>query len=121
MKILHWLPIGPRIDYKVALVSHKTQVYGSPNYLKDLIEISNSRQHRLRHRTVEGGHSFAFRAFFYAAPIIYNKIPKKVKEHGKNMEKFKKDLKSYFFTEGFEYKVDSIINYTPSAGIYTNR
>ena len=118
---LHWLPMAPRMDYKGTLMAHKAVVHKSPVYIYNLLDIYSSRrgQNQLRHRTVVGGHEFAFRAFFYAVPIIYNKIPRNVKEHGEDMEKFKKDLKTYFFTEGFEYKLDSIVKYTPSGGIYT--
>ena len=37
LALLHWLPIGQRIDFKIATITHKC-IYGTaPQYLKDLL------------------------------------------------------------------------------------
>ena len=38
LKDLHWLPVAQRIDYKVALLTHKILCTGQPTYLHSLIK-----------------------------------------------------------------------------------
>ena len=108
---LHWLPIGQRIDFKVALLTHKAVITGQPAYLHDLLEFSNrdGRQKLVHQR---GCHAFSSRAFSIAAPRIYNKIP----DHMKSLSvpTFKKHLKTFLFSDAATHKTGSIMDYTPS-------
>ena len=117
---LHWLPIGPRVDFKVLLLAKKANESNRPGYLKELIVPTGSRRGLFAVPRIEGRHSFAMRAFKHNAPALLNKIPIDIRECS-SIESFKKKLKSYLYIEGFVYKLDSILNYTPSDSIYTYR
>ena len=47
LRDLHWLPVPQRIEYKIALITHKVLSTGQPQYLQSLIkEYKPSRQLR---------------------------------------------------------------------------
>ena len=122
MKDLHWLPLGPRIDFKYILMTHKILNTDNPKYLKDFLTFNSNRQEvsrRLVQHGVSGGHKFGDRAFKYSAPRLYNKIPNDVKFHTENLDLFKSSLKTYLYTEAHDYKLDSILRYNPSNDDYT--
>ncbi len=80
MKKLHWLPIRQRIEYKILLLTYKALNNLAPMYLSDLLQCrvdwgSRSDNTLLLvdpkiHRVTFGG-----RAFFKAAPVLWNSIP----------------------------------------------
>ena len=78
---LHWLKIADHINYKVALLTFKVVTSQKPNYLFDLIRFnipvrqlrSSDRQNRLY--TGASKTVFASRAFCYAAPTVWNRLP----------------------------------------------
>ena len=115
---LHWLPIGPRIDFKFILLSYKVINSTGPNYLESYFRMVNNNRKTFFRPRIVGGHSFANRAFKYTAPAIWNKVPKELREIPK-IDNFKKRLKSFLFEEGFTYKTDTILNYNPSSSDYT--
>jgi len=80
LKQLHWLPIGHKNDYKIALLTYKIGTTGHPRYLSHAVrdymltrELRSSdlrllAQTRMRTTTVH-------RAFNYAALAIWNALP----------------------------------------------
>ena len=110
---LHWLPIGPRVDFKVLLLTKKAILNSKPSYLSDYLKPANRRKGLFSRPKIEGRHSFAWRAFKYSAPALINKIPQAIRQI-ESVDEFKKRLKSFLFTDGFNYKLDSILNYSPS-------
>ena len=117
---LHWLPIGPRLDFKVILLAFKSLDSGEPLYLKTALTPGGVIATRTRffEPRLPGGHSAARRAFEIAAPRLLNKLPESVFNSG-SINTLKKNLKTYLFTEGFSYKLHSILEYTPSDDVYT--
>ena len=101
------------MDFKNALLTHKTIITGKPSYLHDLLKFPtrDSRQ-SLIHNRAPGNHTFTSRAFSIAAPRIYNKLP----DHIKNLSipTFKKHLKAFLLPESSAHKTDSIMDYSPS-------
>ena len=93
---LHWLTIGPRIDFKIILITHKVLLSQYPEYLKNLLEYPPnrsdlpSRNQNLMQRRIPGNHKFAEPSFYYSAPRIYNKVPTAIKINSTTIESFKK-------------------------------
>ena len=117
LKKLHWLPIGPRIDFKLILLTHKTLLSQKPEYLLDLLPIS--RNHLLRQPSSLGGHMISNRSFRYSAPRLYNLIPSEIKQHA--TETFKRHLKAFLFSDAFDHKLESLLHYTPSTEFVMSR
>ena len=102
---LHILPIKARIKYKICLLTYKAIHCREPLYLNELLEIMEQSTINLRsdhdtwkvveHRVPSPG--FTNRCFKYCAPHLYNTLPK-------NVETFKKRLKTYILGETFDYK-----------------
>ena len=84
---LHWLPITARIQYKIALLTHKVMSTKQPAYLAALLRRSQATR-TLRpssRRILDSDTSrtmFASRAFCFAAPRIWNELPKTLTEDG---------------------------------------
>ena len=111
LRRLHWLPIGPRIDYKVILIAYKAQRFAQPEYIARLLPASE-RSGRLQHAVSIGGHRFSERSFQYAAPRLFNKIPPGVTS-SIFIETFKARLKTFIFTSAHDHCLDSLLHYSP--------
>ena len=50
---LHWLPVHPRIDYKLCLLVHSATVQCCPRYISDIVQTTaaSSRRQELRSST----------------------------------------------------------------------
>ena len=100
---LHWLPIEDRIVFKLALLTYKILLIGSPSYLCTLLTIYRpSRTLRrsnsnllcaTRTKTVTGS-----RAFRCAAPAIWNSLPNDIKS-ACSIESFRTKLKTFLFRQ----------------------
>ena len=100
---LHWLPIEDRIVFKLALLTYKTLLIGSPSYLSTLLTIyrpprtQRSSNSNLicanRTKTVTGS-----RAFRCAAPAIWNSLPADIKS-ACSIESFRTKLKTFLFRQ----------------------
>ena len=103
---LHWLPIKDRIQYKIALLTHKVLTNNQPEYLADLIHYYQpqrqlrSASHRLLHcptpRTV-----FGSRAFCFSAPKVWNSLPHDLIDNQLTLASFKRSLKTFLFHRHF--------------------
>ena len=97
---LHWLPITARIHYKVALLTYKVMSTQQPAYLAALIRPNQPTQ-TLRPSTRRILDSdtprsmFASRAICFAAPKIWNELPKTLSEGGLPLPIFKRNLKTF--------------------------
>ena len=103
---LHWLPIRYRINVKIAVITYKVLSTNQPQYLRDLLVIQNNKRSlrssnelllnvpRINLKTA-GDRSFKF-----AAPKIWNNLPKHVKEAA-SLPRFKKDLKTFYFRSAY--------------------
>ena len=105
---LHWLPIRQRINFKIATISHKC-IYGTaPWYLKDLLSFTlTPRNLRSSNDTTRlivpftKCKTFAVWYFSTSAPTVWNQLPTLLREI-KNIELFKKQLKTHYYCEAFD-------------------
>ena len=103
MKDLHWLPVAQRIDYKVALVTHKILSTGQPVYLRSLIdEYKPTRQLRsegqrllVKPRGLQS--TLGSRSFTRASEAVWNTLPDSIRKT-EDIKTFKKHLKTYMFS-----------------------
>ena len=99
---LHWLPVAERIEYKIILITYKAQHGMAPRYIQDLI-VKCKKMRLLRinnqYRLVEPRTclvTYGDRAFFAAAPRLYNRLPLDMKKCD-SVNIFKQKLKTYLF------------------------
>lgn len=106
LKELHWLPVSQRIEYKVALITHKVLATGQPHYLSQLVhEYKPTRQLRSESQrrlsiptgllTAHGG-----RTFTRAGAEVWNKLPEHIRIE-LNLRSFKSKLKTHHFKTAF--------------------
>ena len=103
---LHWLPVRWRIKYKIALITYKTLNDDGPEYLRELLEISQKSLRSDKHlkltvpksKLKNGGD----RSFSVCAPIVWNSLPTEIKD--KPLTPFKKDLKTVLFKRALKLK-----------------
>ena len=104
LKILHWLPVAKRIDYKVATLCFKCINQSAPEYLSDLITLyvpsrqlrSSADTLKLREPTFKKK-TFGDRSFASYGPKTWNSLPKAIRE-AENIDKFKSQLKTFLYT-----------------------
>src|SRR6202142_4785348 len=82
LKELHWLPVNARIEYKVALVTHKVLATGQPPYLAELVSAYQPGRSGLRSAnkcqlTIPTGlgTTAGQRTFTSAAEDVWKKLP----------------------------------------------
>jgi len=82
LRLLHWLPVRQRIDFKVATLVHRSVSGNSAPYLADDCRlVTDTRERRLRSTesrkcVVTQTHSaFGDRAFAAAGPGLWNSLP----------------------------------------------
>jgi len=104
LRMLHWLPVQQRIEYKVALLTFNVRSTSTPSYLRLLIQ---DREHgrNLRSTTTTFCQlftttTFAKRAFRCSAPAVWNSLPKTVLS-GDSVAVFKSRLKTFLFSQAF--------------------
>ena len=103
LKDLHWLPVTQRIDYKVALLTHKILSTGQPAYLHCLINEYNptrllrSQGQRLLAKPRGLRSTLAGRSFTRASEEVWNKLPDNIRKTESTVC-FKKKLKTHFFS-----------------------
>ena len=104
LKSLHWLPVKARIDFKVLLLTYKALNGQAPTYIRDLLQPYKSpRNERLNekgllHVPVTKYHTCGDRAFYKAAPKLWNSLPFEIK-HKETLTQFKSALKTYLFVK----------------------
>ncbi len=92
LKELHWLPIAKRIQFKVLMLTYKCLNGVAPQYLAELITPDRPGR-ELRSKTGE-------RAFSYAAPWLWNKLPLTIRKCT-TVSHFKVSLKTHLFKEHY--------------------
>jgi hypothetical protein len=115
LKELRWLPISYRIDYKIAVMTHKTLTSSQPAYLRSLLQpVSSVRSLRSLSNDLTLTVPFcktatAARAFSHYAPRLWNNLPAKIRNcvstesvtDSGSLQEFKNLLKTYMFTLAF--------------------
>ncbi len=107
MKKLHWLPIWQRIEYKILLLTYKALNNLAPLYLSDLLQCRVDWGFR-RDNTLLLVYpkinrvTFGSRAFFKAAPMLWNSIPPSLRACS-SVAQFKKNLKTHLCHRIYDY------------------
>ena len=80
LKMLHWLPIHQRIQFKIASLTYKTLLYQQPSYLLELItphnptrNLRSADKHLLKLPNITSANGR--RSFSFAAPTVWNSLP----------------------------------------------
>jgi hypothetical protein len=103
LRDLHWLPVPQRIEYKVALITHKVLSTDQPQYLRSLVkEYVPTRQLRSEGQRLLAKPSgltsaIASRCFTRATETVWNSLPDVIRK-AENLGTFKKKLKTHLFT-----------------------
>ena len=108
LKEAHFLPVVQRIDYKIVLLAFKCINNIAPSYLKKLLNIKgqickslrNDDDYFLLDVPSVPNYKQTERAFSFAAPNAWNKLPYYLRTCS-DIDQFKKDLKTYYFTKTF--------------------
>ena len=102
LRDLHWLPVPRRIEYKIALITHKVLGTGQPEYLHKLIQEYKPTRHlrsegqRLLAKPSGFKSVLASRSFSCASETIWNSLPELVRKT-ESVNNFKKKLKTHLF------------------------
>jgi len=105
LQTLHWLPVEKRINYKLAVLTFKTQQTSSPQYLNRHILLRTSARNT-RSSSVPlmcmpfRRTSFARRSFSTAAPLTWNSLPPAIL-FCNSLSTFKSRLKTHLFSTAF--------------------
>ena len=106
LKELHWLPVAQRLQYKVAVITHKVLSTRQPLYLADVIkehrptrQLRSSTQNLLAVRSTNT--RLAERAFSTSSAAVWNSLPDKLRSADLNHLLFKKKLKTHLFKEAY--------------------
>ena len=101
---LHWLPVRQRVEFKLALLIHKSLLGQLPPYLADDYQlITDSGRHTLRSsdtvtfvvpRTYS---TFSDQSFAVAGARIWNSLPSSLRSADFSTEWFKRALKMFLF------------------------
>ena len=103
---LHWLPVKERINFKILLTTYKALHNLAPPYLSDLLEDYEPPRtlrssdaglltvYKAKRRT------WGDRAFSVAAPILWNELPKNIRD-APSLPTFKTALKTHLFRIAF--------------------
>ena len=104
---LHWLPITQRIEHKILTTTFKCITSTAPKYLQDLISIKNNTWDMgfnntgiILHIPKVKYQTFAAWSLRYSAPIVWNQLPKFIKD-SPSLDIFKKRLNIHLFQHAF--------------------
>ena len=104
---LHWLPIAKRVEYKILLLTYKALHGLAPQYLTDLLQVSNNQ------RTLRSNNKFLLvipktesvkygdSSFAYAAASLWNTLPEDCRM-AQTLQLFKSRLKTHLFKLAFD-------------------
>ena len=108
LKMLHWLPIKFRIQFKILLITFKA-IHGlAPAYLIELITLKTQCAYNLRSTNelllqpprIKTLKTLGDCSFVAAAPALWNKLPRAVR-YSQNVQTFKKALKTHLFRKAY--------------------
>ena len=106
---LHWLPVQQRVEFKVLLHTWKALNDEAPPYLKELLHLPSKPSRLLRSQNqkllkppdkIPNYVYYGERAFQYAAPDLWNKLPLDARLEA-DIHKFKTKLKSFLFRKAY--------------------
>ena len=108
LKILHWLPITQRIQYKIILPTHLATHRNKPDYLTDLLTDYNpsrpkstANQYKLHTHNCTNLTIKLQSAFSIAAHKLWNSLPISLRSLS-STPSFKRKLKTYLFSIAYQ-------------------
>jgi hypothetical protein len=107
LKMLHWLPIKQRIDFKVLLLAFKAQIGQAPNYISEMLKpYKPSKSLRSADKLLLcepkiNLQSYGNRSFSSVAPRLWNDLPMDIKQC-KTVDSFKQKLKCHLFKIAYD-------------------
>ena len=109
LRELHWLPVNERIIFKVCVYCYKCINNIAPVYLSNTIHLYKPTRTGLRSEMDEtilvkpksSYKYFGQRSFSYYGPLVWNELPKKIRE-ACSLPVFKKLLKHHLFVRAYE-------------------
>ena len=105
---LHWLPVGKRIQFKIALLVRHCIVGAAPEYLTELCRPVSSSSGRQCLRSASRGDLIVprfrlrrsgYRAFAVSGPHVWNSLPTEIRQSCNNLLQFKSKLKTFLFQQ----------------------
>jgi hypothetical protein len=99
LRELHWLPVAQRVQYEVALITHKVLYTRQPHYLKRLItDYKPTRQLRSENGLKPSGltSTAGLQTFTRTLEAVWNKLPEDIRISA-NLQSFKSKLKTFLF------------------------
>ena len=107
---LHWLPIRHRINFKLIMLTWKALHDMAPNYLCELLLPYTPKRtlrstDKLLLTTPRTLSSYGDRAFYAAAPKLWNTLPLELRSCT-SIDTFKKSLKTYLFEIAHDITTD---------------
>ena len=108
LRDLHWLPVEERIVFKINLITFKTLNGSGPRYREDILKfyhqsrtLRSSRDHLRLEEPNFNMKTNGQRAFFVAAPRLWNKLPFEVRACS-DVNLFKSKLKTFLFKKVYD-------------------
>jgi len=99
LKQLHWLPVGQRIIFKMAVLTFKMLHQSQPVYLSKLLKKCNSGRRSSSKNLLEVPFvksESGRRSFAYGAPYVWNSLPQELRDcSSENI--FRNKLKTFLF------------------------
>ena len=107
LRRLHWFPVGRRIEFKLALLIHKSLNGSTPRHLSDDCQLVSDVSRRVGFvhlmfpctcvvpRTHTG---FGDRAFQVDGPRLWNSLPASLRQSNTTVGQLKKLLKTHLFS-----------------------
>ena len=106
---MHWLPVKFRIEFKTLLIVFKIFKGLPPSYLSFLITPKPVSKYNLRsssdstllsYLNIKPKATLGERAFLFAAPKLWNAVPRVIRE-SISIDTFKRKLKTHVFKKAF--------------------
>ena len=114
LKVLHWLPIRARIEFKILCIVYKFSSCQGPEYLESLLCKNDFAKKGLRSEMLHNQlivprvacRMFAVRSFSVFGLKNWNLLPNNIRK-SKDIESFKLQLKTYLYEK---YLIDNPLN-----------
>jgi len=104
LRLLHWLPVRRRVDFKIAVLVFQCLTGQAPGYLaEDCQLVADVSVRRLRSAdtatcvTRRTSNIFGDRCFAAAGPRLWNSLPINLRQC-RSLEQFKRLLKTFLFS-----------------------
>ena len=95
LRLLHWLPVQRRVEFKIACLVHRPLASKAPTYLTADIRLVFAR-HPTEHSLFHGHSSFGDRSFAAAEPRLWNSLQTNLRQMTR-YGRFRKHLNTFIW------------------------